>query len=231
MKLASRMFYPFLIIKFSKKKHLEKLQDGLLHLKLWNYYRYLEHPEQGDINEGVTRWMNPDKTKMIINGYELSSSGGTINGSITSENKRIKVFCASMISENEDKRKDNKIFDDRIKTFGDSFLVITNVYEFLKRLQSSLKILQKRDVIINYAQNKITYFDPVIYDGPVDPFMKVKKYSHQKEWRLVVETFEENESIDIKFPSITDISYLGETKDFKNIVKKDKRTNNYIWEF
>jgi hypothetical protein len=226
---------PWLIIKFGQENHLRELQQGKLYMNAWSHFKNCEdHLERKDENEGLHYLIQAGKSEIILNDHRFSPEGGFLGGSIELPDESIKnkVFCACVIFRNEAIREDWKIFDDRIKDFGESFIVIWNLNEFFKRLSDSLIKLKNEGIIEAFESGPIIYYDENNYDGEVGPFRKSTRYAHQKEWRLIARTAGRNDShFELKMDPIEDICAIGKTDEFKNRIKPKEGENGYILEF
>ncbi len=225
----------WLIVKFSKGEYLRELQQGKLYLNPWSYFKNCEdHTERKDENEGLHYLIQPKETEVTIDGHTFSPEGGFLGGSIEfpDDNIKNKIFSACVIMRGEAVREDWKIFDDKVKDFGDSFIVIRDVKEFFKRLKDSLIKLQNEGIIEGFGYGLVTYYDEKSYDGEIGPFKKTIKFAHQKEWRLVVRTADSgNKPFELLIGSIEDISTIEKTTDFKNQIKPKEYGEGLTLEF
>lgn len=226
---------PWLIVKFGQEKHLKEIRQGKLFMNSWQYFSDCEsHLERRDENEGVAYLIQPGISEIKINDHKLSKEGGFLRGSESylEDGIRTKIFCASIIFRKEEVREDWKIFDDRVKDFGDSFLVIWNLKVFFTRLTASLNKLKSGGTLETFEYKPVTYYDENSYDGEVGPFMKSLKYAHQKEWRLLIRNKAMcSAPFTLKIESLEDISYIGKTGDLKNRIKPKPNGDGFILEF
>ena len=221
---------PWLLVKFGKHHHIESLQNGLVYMNPWEYFRQVENVEQKDISEGIDVWFNPDTTDIMLDGHKFTKNSGTVSASLSSEHNTIKIFCATLISRRDSIREDLKILDDRVKDFGESYLVIYNLKEFFSRLLVALERDKTLGKIVEYESKKIKYVDQEFYDGDFGPFRKFSQFRHQKEWRLAIQSKTLNEyRLDIQ--DIADISELGKTDKFINKIEKTIDGNHYQLKF
>ena len=225
----------WVLLKFGTKKHLEQLQQGTVYMNPLSYYH---HCEQGnptgrqDRYEGTSIWCNPNKTKIEINGSQLTAQGGCLSASLSFPDQisKQKVFCASCICLG-DKVEDMKIVDDRLKQFGDHLLVIGNMKFFGERLKNALDNELSQHKITRFATSVVSYFDKNTYDGEVGVFRKRSAFSYQKEWRLMVEENTPERPYILRIPPITDISHLIETEKFLNYVEPRPDGTGHILKF
>ena len=208
---------PWFIVKFGKEEHARNLQAGKFHLRALQWFSSREAADhQKDVNEGAALWLNPNESQLLINGHKFTAEGGTLNASLFFDGPQPHVFCASVIHRKEPIREDRKVFDDRMKEFGESFLVILNITKFYARIKKALDSLKGKGVIESFYFGDVLYFDEMAYDGEVGAFRKSTKFQWQKEWRLAVKVRNPNESFEFQTESLQDISSLGKTKDLIN---------------
>jgi hypothetical protein len=207
---------PSILFKFGDLEHLQSLQRGWIYMNPWRYFRDCEKSVERDANEGAHAWINPQHTSIEIADHSFRAEGGTIKASISVDDHVTKIFCASAFCKSIG-RQAGQIFDDRVKSHGESLLVIWNVGGFFGKLGSALKRLNSEGEISFYEAQFVEYFDEMIYDGDVGPFRKSSRYSHEKEWRLMVQNVIQNdEPLVFDFDSIADDSEIIPTAAFKN---------------
>ena len=102
--------------------------------------------------------------------------------------------------------------DKKNKKFGDTFLVINNPEEFLKRVDSALK-----NRSIDYDAGLVSYYDEHNFSGDLDIFKKPKKFEHQSEYRIFFD-LGSNEPFKINIGSIEDISTIYEIEEFDKLI-------------
>jgi hypothetical protein len=214
---------PWFIVKFGKEEHLNNLQAGKFHLRSLQWFSTREAADhQRDTNEGAALWLNPNESQILINGHKFTAEGGTLNASLSFDGPQPHVFCASVIHRKEPIREDHKIFDDRMKEFGEDFLVILNIAEFYGRLKKALASLRAKGVIEAFCAEDVLYFDERAYDGEVGTFRKSDRFQWQKEWRLAVTAKDRKEFFEFQTESLKDISSLGKTKDLINRIDSNE---------
>jgi len=218
--------HPWIMVKFGKNEYLQALQDGLLYMNSIEFFKRIENPEQKDIFEGTDEWLNPDISKIVIGQRQLKKNNGTLSASLSFEHKNDKLFCISVICKHDKIRNDYKIFDDRMKKFGDSFMVIYNLPQFFERINIGLQ-RDKNSGKINYCKSgKVKYINLDKFDGEYGPFIKPKEYEHQKEWRLLVNVNTTNE-YKLYIDRIHDISHIDKIENFKNRIEKKSDSDGY----
>ncbi len=111
----------------------------------------------------------------------------------------------------------DKIFDDRVKKFGDEVIIIWNTKEFFCRLTKSLKKLIDEGNLSSFEGDFAKYLDFNSHHGELDIFSKSQEYSWQREWRLGARFLNHNsEPFSFKIGSLKDIAVIAKTEDFFN---------------
>lgn len=208
-----------LLFKFGELPHLEALQRGQIYMQPWSYFRDCENTVERDLNEGTHVWANPRESVITIGGHVLSAEGGTLNASISFQDRVTKIFCASTLQKSMD-RNPGPILDDRVKKHGKNLLVIWNLDHFFEKLQRAIMALKDKSVLTGAHAQSVEYFDEATYDGPVGPFRKSSRYSIEKEWRLAVQkTTEDDQAFQFDIEAIADHSKIIPTESFINRIE------------
>ena len=176
-------------IKFTQKKYAEKLINGEIFFNLPTYYNSSDNEEIGDQNEGA-EWIHNSEVKSIraeypgnkifnftpipnsiskitqYNDYFLSHSLYTVYKSGFNESGIFKV----------DSKMQNSKYDTAV--------VIENPFAYLKLIEEKLK-LEK----INYEMDLVNYKNLNIGKIDLTPFDKKLEHSHQNEFRIIIENF------------------------------------------
>ncbi len=216
----------WIFVKFGQRKYLEEIQKGILYMNSWQYFKYLENEAQKDIYEGSLIWLNPSISTIKIGDRVLTRENGTLCASLSFPMESIKIFCMSVICRGDQIRSDFKIFDDRMRNFGDSFLVIYNANRFLKRVDKALEINLKKEIFVSADYGKVEYFKPNEYDGDVGPFRKIDYYKYQKEFRIVI-CKSSKKPFKLSVGSLEDISILDSVSNFINVVKQKRDLSGF----
>lgn len=214
-----------LLVKISRLEYLESIQNGKLYMNNLKYYVELEKTtsEQGigDIQEAS--WINIRKHKLFIQveGEERKEVPiGPAPGIIyDGESLYHPVFCMmfkliDLLKENETQsvgqfqlsQEELADFIDDDKDIG--ALIITNVGEFLNRVQITAKKLgiAEKHGAIKYRNKRI----PNIVNGRIqldDSFTKDLRFQKQSEFRIEIFTHEE-EAMILDIGDIHDISFI-----------------------
>ena len=177
------------LIKFGQKEHLEALRsDGLLYMKSLADFAKLESDiARGDGYEGTTHIIQPQhvgdltldlnargRGKFAANPLDLA---GPIRIGLN-RTSECNVYCMFAITG----PIDGELVDSRNLAFGDCFVLVLNVNEFLNRVARATS--QAR---LDCSCGPVEYFDSADYSGEVGRFRKRSLFAHQREFRIVVE--------------------------------------------
>lgn len=196
--MSKPTFY-FLVKTFSEQFHRDQFLDGILYLNPLDYFVKLEAENstgRGDFHEGITAWLQPEKIKIELNGFQLSSADLAAPVSLRPTRNLVKnVFCmhAGYIGGNlpsEFATTDEFELALRIPSqnlsLGMHTIVVTNVKDFLQRVKTA--------AIKNHVTLRgglVEYYDPATFHGHFPehqaPFKKQNQFAHQREYRLVLD--------------------------------------------
>jgi hypothetical protein len=207
----------FIFLKFQEERtYIEKLSQGIIYANTVEYFRNCEKKDEvrSDPDEALGFLHQGEKTslKIEINGKSifLDKKNGLKNFRVTpNEDLLLKVFCltsgqqlhnGSIDLDAQDKNLVNKKYS----------LAIFDPMSFLIRIDKALS-----DIKIDYQMGFVEYIDET-YHGDIGPFKKFKKFSSQKEFRIV---FREYSRFPFKL-DIGDISDISrERTDGNQLVK------------
>ena len=206
------------IIKIQELKYIKELQAGKLYMNHIDYFKNIEQ-DQGrkDIHEGLDKCFQPSKSKLIIGDHEINSDD--ILSPIFCEKSNIEftnIFCLFAITMGL--IKDNKIdFDDRIYSFGDYSLIITDTAEFINRIESEIN---SRQEIVKYGWGLVEYVNKDNYHGDMRIFRKFSVFEYQNEYRIAIKTeHKEKKPYILDIGDISDISIVGKTSELEGKLK------------
>ncbi len=187
-----------------------------------NYFKEMEDDEQRkDIQEGIERIEQVTWLKIEWEGKEIEFRRDSEKNTFSSAQLRIanpdlegNIFSMIAITSNLSMKTDR--LDERNMEFGDSFLVIFNPKEFLNRIDTAIKNLNK-----TYYWSLVRYYDEKTHNGDLDVFYKPTKFEHQNEFRIFVNN-EEKKPLILEIGSIEDISEIFEIKEFRELRFKEE---------
>lgn len=169
-----------MIAKLLPSRHLDAFLDGNLHMNNAAYFRTLEGDGglRSDSDEGIEWARQVTSLSLQDEDGAWIPIGGLINPVKywTDESVDFNMFCMYMFSDQPD-----DVFDDRNLAFGDTYVLITNLPEFIRRVREAAIKLGR-----GLGHGPVEYVSHVSHDGPMGPFRKFAHYSHQKEFRIAL---------------------------------------------
>ena len=200
----------FYLIKIGKKKHMFDLYEhGLIFMNNIDFFRQYEcDKSRRDKDEGLAGIDQVAELKLLHNSNVLGRSNSAQLKFHDYENKG-NLYCLIAITSREE--PENFKIDERNKEFGNYFVVIIDVKEFIERIENKLKELG-----LEYKYGLVRYYDLKEHSGPLDVFCKPNNFEHQKELRFFMKR-DEPSSLKIKIGSIEDISYIFDIEKLDKI--------------
>lgn len=176
------------LFKFGRRMHLESLRkEGLLYMRWLAEFAKLESDSaRGDDFEGTTEIIQPQRIKKLavdggvagIHALNPSSLKGPLRFA-RGETGLCNVYCmfaATTLADGESISRQNF-------QFGDSFVEVTEIEEFLDRAVDAAT----RAGLGHFESRLVEYFDPEEYSGEVGRFRKRSTFAYQSEFRIAVE--------------------------------------------
>ncbi|WP_240077961.1 hypothetical protein [Enterococcus gallinarum] len=225
----------FLLMKFGSRKNLEMLQQGKVYMKNLQYYIDLETAtEDEDVGDKFDGLLPLQDVKVSVYTVDSNEFVTQINAPIATMDlgyKKSPVFCMFILdyrnttstSLTDDELKIRFDFSDeqknRLKNFGDSVLLITNVEKFFARMKNGLN-----DAGISYTRDRVKYYDRNALEHIKDiqdnnariGFWKRKKYEYQQEYRFLAFDTMIDDHVIIDIENLSDISRLESTEVILN---------------
>ena len=191
----------FYLTKIGEKKYMHELYEhGVIFMNDIDYFRRYEGNElRRDKEEGIKGMEQVVDIKLIHNG-KLIAHGGSGQLKFHNYENNGNIYSLLAITSLED--PDSFQIDKKNKRFGDCFIVITVVKDFINRIEDKLKELK-----FEYEYGLVRYYNSKKHSGPLDVFCKSDNFEYQREFRFFVKR---NETGPLKFKigSIKDISYI-----------------------
>lgn len=203
----------FPIIKFQSREHIESLQKGLVYAKTLRYYRELEE-KTGDatigdrfdglfhVNEGTL--VNKETGDVFALNNQLIETGASNDY----------VFCMFGIPAHTEHFHFSPEQRERMKSFGDSALIILDSKKFIDRVTETAKVqgYTARFGKVNYIDTNNDYVDVFLSmrDGIQNvAFWKRIMYAYQKECRFIFSPGKADaDHLELKIGDISDISLI-----------------------
>ncbi|MEE9364240.1 MAG: hypothetical protein V3U92_16695 [Cellulophaga sp.] len=186
------------LIKFGKKKYLERLRDkGELFFNSPEKFNKIKksNNEQGDENEGAIWIENLKDVKLTLNHQEF---GEIKFKSLPNKFVKLTQFnhnyltCSFYTVTDKDFGQSNLFeVDEKMAEFGDHALIITNPTELI-------------DSVFEYANREKIYltakkvdYEDLSLKGRIEtnPFIKKEEHSYQREYRMVLNNSVESSKI------------------------------------
>lgn len=198
----------FALLKFGKQEHIEQfVHEGLIYMNSLSYFKAMENDMvRMDKHEGADYSIQADgaKLRMEVNGEKVYV--GTVRGPIVSSNNDdsiTNVFCMYAFP----KSTLEKSIDPRNFAFGDTFVLLEDGDEFLRRVHAMAK---KENM--DLKQGLVEYVDKATYSGPMGIYRKFSNFEYQREFRFSVITGKKAPFC-FRIGDITDISIVGQLSD------------------
>lgn len=211
------------VIKIGKLEHLQKLQSkGMLFLNNLKYYREIESKEKylrKDVLEGSSSHINLTILQLFDGLKEIpfKFKSGHLNQYVP-ENLKHHVFCLYGIK--SEILNSRPFIGTELIQFGDSALIITDIDEFINRINNKLKLL-KFDCKMGF----VNYYDPSKDHPNLTPFDKPNYYEYQNEIRLLV-MGHPKPTLEIEIGSICDISVIVDSNDLLKLTIETEELEN-----
>jgi hypothetical protein len=196
-----------LLMKLLPSGRLDSFLDGNLFMNTPGYFKALEAADfvRADSDEGIHSSLQTAEVSVKGENGEWIPIGGLINPVIyrTEEAAAYNMFCMYALQEHIDEP-----LDDRNIAFGDTFVVIRDADEFLRRVQEAAAKAGRP-----YHHSLIEYVDRETYHGLMGPFRKFSTFSYQQEFRMVLHGGD-GQPTTLEIGDIRDICIVGPSAEF-----------------
>jgi hypothetical protein len=174
-----------ILMRVSARPYLEEMRlSGLIYMNPAKFFHNLENQAQGDRFEGSQWVIQPkDGGNLYLGdrkqGQAVVFTPEEIVGPVSAYTRGHNIFCMYSVSRPTDLFPVN----DRINEFGDSFILVTNTLEFVRRLCEA-----SENAALPFQAGLVKYQDFSTYSGDTGLFVKALEYEWQREYRFVVYT-------------------------------------------
>jgi hypothetical protein len=197
-------------LKFGNRQHIERLTRGFLHMNTLGYFIKLEDCAlRGDSHEGISNIFQGDGAVLHAEIEGQFKPVARVKGPIrhrSDKNLNVNLFCMYALREGASVVCVNP----RNFEFGDTFAIIENFEEFMKRVQAAVAGTGQT---VQYAP--VEYID-ASYAGPVGIFRKVSSFSYQSELRLaLLPGYGVRHELEVG--DLSDIIRIGPSRDLRRI--------------
>ena len=213
------------IFKFGLERHIRDFRDnGHIYMNPLSYFVRLEEDEsRSDPNEALTYNLPATGGKLNRRQDGEWIEMGTIAGSVRyshDEDRRGNVFCMYALCHNE---SPDTTIDPRNFKFGDTFAVIVNAEEFLRRVAQAAAELDH-----TLRTDMVEYVDSQTYRGKMGIFRKFSTFAYQSEFRLALVPGKE-EPYDLCVGSLSDIVKIGPLRDINERMVFTPGRDGLVW--
>jgi hypothetical protein len=174
------------LLKLGQRKHMEQFRKGQLYMNTLKYFRDLESdPARADHYEGATHIFQPKDVIITLSapgfGDILIDSTDLAAATTLSMNSELccNIFCLHAITA----PVNGTLFPSEHEWFGDSMVLVLKTEEFLNRVVAGAKARNLSGKI-----KRVEYFDDKAYTGKLDRFRKSKRFAHQREYRIAIDS-------------------------------------------
>lgn len=171
------------MFKFGASQHIEQFAQGLLYMNTLKRFVEIETSSlRKDSHEGTSYMLRGDGAILHKKIDGQSRPIAEICGPIRSrqpDTLNVNVFCMYALRESaSDVFVDPRNFD-----FGDTFAILVDFDEFMKRVKVKATALGTGQEL---QWDLVEYVDESSYEGPVGIFKKVSSFSYQSEFRIAL---------------------------------------------
>jgi hypothetical protein len=172
------------LFKFGKRVHIDKfVSEGLLYMNTVEHFVRLEASVvRRDPHEGISYMHQPDgvkigfKRKTEDNYTPIGPLAGPLRfrtrGSLTTN-----IYCLYGLRASDA----SALVDPRNFAFGDTFVLLKDGNEFLRRAKEAAQ-----DLGHEMTCHMVEYVDQASYSGPMGYFRKYSEFAYQNEVRLAL---------------------------------------------
>lgn len=191
------------MIRFGPFEYVAAFRSrGHMYMNTLTHFRELEKDElRGDCSEGLShsRHAKGEEITILETGTKFKISDQIRMHDPNSD--YYKIFSFYGIT-----RQNINKFDERIKDFGDTALVILDGMQLIDRI-----IAEAERIKIPYRIESVEYIDREKHNGDMGPFRKYSDLSYQSEFRVAFRMKHKNSLRDFCIGDISDISAMYES--------------------
>ena len=204
---------------FEREEHAAGFVAGHLYCKTLRKYKKMEDRNgsgRADSDEGTTAWLQPDEVDIQILGINVTQLAAPVQVQMNWLDD-LHLFCMvaghtgivdteKLTTSNIDDLRRELIVPEDCLQLGDNAVAVTNVTEFLKRMDAAL---QERNY--PYERGLVKYYDPGTFHGSFRgveaAFRKQDRFSYQREFRFAIRTGQEGHApLHLEIGDISDIT-------------------------
>lgn len=219
------------MFKFGENQHIEQFAQGLLYMNTLKHFVETETSSlRRDSYEGTSHLRRGDGAIFqiqaipeVAKAFKMPSADGqfrpiaNIRGPIRFQPdslQSVNVFCMYALRESAADR----FVDARNLGFGDSFALLKDFDEFMKRAKAAVPRTGQE---LRY--DLVDYIDETSYEGPVGIFKKHSEFSYQSEFRIGLFP---GTGVPLRFQvgDLSDIVILGRLSDLNDRLRVQENT-------
>ena len=204
------------LLKFGDKENIEKLfEKGEIYMNTISLFRNFDKKEVGDIYEGVFRIKNYKNSKITLKlpKKDLLLNSKELQLRFNYKDHVGNIYSTYAIHDKLLRRKQVHKLDKKMLVFGKYCLLINDVNRFLELI---LDYFKKNN--INYNHNLVSYFDYSKKDLELNLYCKSKKYSYQKEHRIIAYT-QLDEPLKFEIGNMSEFAQIYKSEDVINSMR------------
>lgn len=203
----------FPLIKFSSLERIKEFQKGKVYANTLSYFRNREN-ETGDrdIGDSFEAMLHVNEGYLQLEGSNKKIS--LRDALIKTTQSDMYVYCMFCILPNKEVFTFDDVQKEKMKSFGDTALLITDSNEFINRVK---KAAENQGYFVK--NNEVHYYDEsedngnlifsIFKDMKNIAFWKRKYYEYQQEYRFVFTNDEKvQDHIELNIGDISDISTI-----------------------
>jgi hypothetical protein len=216
----------FFLKVFERESFMEDFLNGKIYMNRLSYFIKPEKAEEdnrADHREALCSIWQPNEVTIDINGYKLTELAGPIE-SRYENSKYLHAFClfTGAIAEQNFLNPHGNIPEineglrvpESCGKLGEYYVVIHNTENFIERIVQAVK----QEGYGKQAQaGMVEYYDPETFSGDFGrrfALYKTQNFSHQKEYRFVIDTKTiGDDPLIVNIGDIRDIASISETWD------------------
>lgn len=170
------------LLKFGTYNHIEQLiREGHLYMNPLSYFISGEADAlRADAHEGTLVSMQPDKARLSVEVdgqfHEIPGICGPISYR-TDAMLRVNVYCMFAVRPS----RESELIDPRNIAFGDSYALLTDGDEFLRRVQRAAAAQS-----LTVTWRPVEYVERGTYHGKMGVFRKFSTFAYQSEFRIAM---------------------------------------------
>jgi hypothetical protein len=199
-------------VKLLQSRYLDSFLDGNLYMNSAAYFKTLESDGgvRADSDEGLESAFQVKELSIQDKDGTWVPIGG-LTGPVrywTDESANFNMFCLYLLTDQADAH-----FDDKNLGFGDTFVVLTNFPEFIRRVRAAAEALGR-----TCNHGPIEYVSREHHNGPMGPFRKFSDYQFQNEFRIVLKGGESSATT-LSIGDIRDICQQGRLSELNDFIQ------------